>query len=124
MIIRPTDITAIPGTSITITFPATVTTPDFGQIFTFAMTESLPPITGTEEVIISVGASTYPLVDNNGLLVTGQMLRRPQPMNCCQMTSAVYRIQFGAAGTESVFFARRGFRQRRTTVNVATPPTP
>jgi len=124
IVVRPTAVTIVPGTSVTIVFPSSITNPPaFGKCFTFALLEDLSGITGTEETIINIDGVNYPLVDNWGLFVTSQMLRRPRPVDE-HFCGNLYRIQFGAIGAGSGFYARRGFGCRKTTVNVVAVPVP
>ena len=91
--------------------------------FRVEIPESLLPIVGTEEVIIDIGGKTMAAVDNRGMIVTSQMLRRSIP-RCGSVRNPVYVLQIGFLGAENVVYFRRGLNCRRTTVAVTTPPTP
>jgi len=115
----PVTATVVPGTSITYTLPTAVTAPEFGQCYAIISPNETVPLTGTEEVIINIAGTAYPLVSPppcGGLYITAQMLKR------CPCSR--YRIQFGVQGTEAVMFALRGFRPRRCFVDTVTVPTP
>ncbi|MCL2053806.1 MAG: hypothetical protein FWG90_05105 [Oscillospiraceae bacterium] len=121
-VIVPTTETTTTGTSVVFTLPATIV-PTVTPPTTFKMPvpEITIPLTGTEEVDVSIGGTETPLVDNFGLLITSQMLPKPRVIDG-EYVSPVLLLQYGASGANNVFFVRRGLRPRRTTVNVVTPP--
>ena len=121
-IVTPT-LAVITGTSVTFTFPPSITAVELGESFKIpaVLAQLLGTTVGTEEVIISVGASTYALVDNLGVIITSQMLRRAIE-DRDGIRAPFYFVQVGLSGTDTVFYGRRGFYPRRTTAAVVTPP--
>jgi hypothetical protein len=115
-------VAVVSGTSVTFTFPTSITTPEIGQTFKMADPDNFPPITGTEQVLITVGGTTYTAVTNNGIMVTSQMLKKPYFVDDSFVTGA-YLIQFGVQGSANVFFVRRGLRPRRSWADVETTTT-
>jgi len=111
------------GASVVVTFPTAVTTPEFGQCYSFVVEGDLSAMVGTEEVAINIAGTDIPIVDNCGLFITAQMLRRALADGCA-VRNPVYRVQFGAATQGGVFYARRGFAKRRTTVATTTVTIP
>ena len=120
----PTAEATVTGTSVLFTLPATIV-PVVSPPTTFKMPviEINGPLTGTEEVGVTIGGTEYPLVDNLGYIVTSQMLRRPIPADDVYVEPMLL-LQYGLSGTNNVFYVRRwrGLRPRRTTINVVTPP--
>jgi len=122
-IIAPT-LTLVSGTSLTLTFPTTVTSVELGQKFRIPafLAEQIGNITGKEEIIISVAGTNYPLVARpSGIYITSQMLVKAfkQPRG---VFAPYYLIEFGVNGTTDVFFGLKGFYPRRTYLDVVTPP--
>jgi len=111
------------GTSVVIDFPTTIQTPDFGKCVPFIIETDLVALVGTEEVAISIEGVSIPVVGNHGLFITSQMLRR-QRTNGCVCKSPVYIVQYGATAQGAVFFARRGFAKRKTTIETTTVAIP
>ena len=102
--------TAVVATGATVTITAQVPTvaPTFGQCLPFELPLADNGVTTGQEVVSLVwGGTTAVIVDNCGKQIPSQML---SCRNCHQ-----YVVQFGLAGTTPVFFARRGFKPRRTT---------
>ena len=117
------EITVVAGTSVTFTFPSTITAVTLGESFKIpaAAVQSLGMTVGTEEVIMSVGASEYKWVDNLGVLITAQMLLRAfEEEN--KLVAPYYLVQVGLSGADTVFYGRRGFYPRKTTVNIVDLP--
>ena len=119
--VKPISVVTVPGKSVTITLPATLpTTP--GTCFTLLCDRILENHTGTEEVIVVIGGTDFPAVDNWGYYVTSQMLHNRD--NKSPLTCNRFRIQIVANGATPAVAFRRGLTCRRTTINVVAPPTP
>ena len=122
LIVKPTSVVVVPGTTVTITLPTTLPA-TVGNCYTLVM-DGLPNnITGKEEVVVVIGGTSMAGVDNCGVYITSQMLHNPGKH--CPLDCNVFRIQIIAVDTAvtSVAF-RRGLACRRTFIDVVTPPTP
>jgi len=98
----------VTGVSVTITAQVPTVAPTFSEILRFQLPLADNGVTtGKEAVSLVWGGTTANIVDNCGRIVTSQML------SCCGCHN--YTVQFGLAGTTPVFYARRGFKCRKTT---------
>ena len=98
----------VTGVSVTITAQVPTVAPNFAECLAFSLPVAVNGITTGQEVVNLVwGGTTAPIVDNCGREIPAQMLS----CHPCHR----YVVQFGLAGTAPVFYARRGFKQRRTT---------
>ena len=96
------------GVSVTITAQVPTVAPTFSQCLPFSLPVADNGVTtGQEAVTLIWGGTTAPIVDNCGKAIPAQMLS----CNNCHR----YLVQYGLAGTTPVFFARRGFKCRKTT---------
>jgi len=105
--------TVVEGATVTITAQVPTVAPNFSQCLAFAMPTPASPTTGQEVVSLVWGGTTAQIVDNCGRTIPAQMLS----CDSCHK----YLVQFGLAGTTPVFYARRGFKCRRTTTVAPTP---
>jgi len=95
MELRVTNITVTTGVNAIITVEP-FSARDYA-FYKMVIGQSLPANVGTEQVIISNGTDTFPLIDNAGnLVVIGKMrgLRKGR----CEVRVSKYRLQFGANG--------------------------
>ena len=123
-VIRPTSVDVKTGTSVTVVLPTLLTIDILEtKCFRVEIPKPILPIVGTEEVIINIGGTALAALDNRGMIVTAQMLRRAIPGGC-HVKNPVYVLQIGFLATENVVYFRRGLNCRRTTVAVTAPPTP
>jgi len=96
------------GVSVVITALVPTVAPTFSQCLTFSIPVADNGVTtGQEAVSLIWGGTAAPIVDSCGRAVPSQMLSGRNGHR--------YTVQFGLANTTPVFFARRGFKCRRTT---------
>jgi len=115
--------TVVSGTSVTLANAAVTPAPSFGECFVVFVAGALLPLTGKEELIVTIGDVTAPVIDNCGVYMVSDQLRC-RHFEGCEIDNPCYVIQLGLQGTEPVWFGRRGFSKRRTFLDVVTPPTP
>lgn len=119
--IQPLSVTVDPGTSVTVVLPPTLNTA-VGSEYEAEIPDIAENHVGTEEIIISVSASTLPAVDRWRKYVTSQMLYNVR--KCSPNAANRFKIRFIASGTETAVEFVRGLAPRKTTIAVVEPPTP
>ena len=95
-ILRSAGITVTLGVSMVITVQD-VQTEDYGTYILY-IGEAFPAFVGTEAVSLSIDGILYPLIDNAGNVVVAGKLRDGKLVNCGNILSAKYRLQFGSNG--------------------------
>ena len=95
-VLRSQDITVVLGTSMTIDVQ-TVQLEDYG-IYCLLVGTAFPTFSGTEQVLLSIDGTTYPLIDNAGNIVVAGKMRDGRLDTCGNIRSAKYRLQYGANG--------------------------
>ncbi|MCL2776053.1 MAG: hypothetical protein FWD71_22325 [Oscillospiraceae bacterium] len=119
--IKPDSVTVVPGTSITYTFSALLSI-DVGDTYKVIVNPTLDNHTGKEEIILEIGGTALPAVDNLGRYVTAQMFRNPKKR--CHFDCDRFRVQIVANGATKAAAIRCGLSCRRSWLDVVTPPTP
>ena len=119
--ITPDTIVTSPGTSVTYTFSATLGT-EPGTTYTAIIPPLLDSHVGSEEIILNIGGTAFPAVDNERQYVPAQMFKNPE--KCKPLDNNKFRLQIVSNGAKPAVAVRLGLSPRRAFINVVAVQTP